>query len=189
MKERPILFSREMVRAILDGRKTQTRRVAFKKYCPYGKPGDRLWVRETWSCGIVNALPGIVYYASYADDKNWFRHLPCVYGDLIGDSWGILWNKYQDRKRPSIYMPRWASRILLEIVNIRLEHLHDINESDAQQEGWDLSNIDLNKTYDPVCQKKATEWFHGLWDSINGKRGLGWEKNPLVWVIEFKRIL
>ena len=178
MGERSIIFNSEMVRAILEGRKTQTRRVLkpqpdhfglhnCNKYplstldieggwygdfdgetkiinCPYGKVGDRLWVRETWQ---YNPYGGIVYQA----------------GSGIVDCDGRGW-------RSSIHMPRWASRITLEIMNIRVEKLHHITTADAVSEGTD------NKTT-----------FETLWNSINEKRGYGWDKNPWVWVIKFKK--
>ena len=207
MKEHPILFSCEMVKAILDGQKTMTRRVVkpqpptrvtdiislcgewlsaypnrkaikpfeYKTVCPYGVHGDRLWVRETWNVFTVGwddynggweigyqyeeipkKLPehcNIVYAASHADDGPF---------------------------RPSIHMPRWASRITLEIASIRVERLQDISEEDAQEEGiitdpklWDACYID---------------GFIRLWDSINAARGFSWERNPWVWVIEFKKL-
>jgi hypothetical protein len=189
MKERPILFNDEMVRAILDGRKTQTRRVAkvetcdtrplggghvfitptgcysprtpehHVSYCPYGQPGDRLWVRETFRVIDGQTQPRIaIDYRADPEDK-W-----CRIGDFLGD--GKKW-------RPSIHMPRWASRILLEITNVRVERVQEISVADAKAEG--------------VCGLSARAEFLMLWDSINAKRGFGWDANPWVWVIEFRR--
>ena len=176
MKERPILFSGEMVRAILDGRKTQTRRVVkppkgmSERYagvdfpCPYGVRGDRLWVREAFSrcaCGLcLRGWP-----------KNGY-HMPSYRADTERD---IVYH-------PSIHMPRWASRIDLEITGIRVERVQDISEHDVLCEGvrWDGEHDS------PWMLQLNT--FHQLWDSINGKRGYGWDKNPWVWVVEFKRI-
>lgn len=182
MKERPIIFSGDMVRAILAGTKTQTRRVIKPQpyrvhlpaiyckrkgqygldACPYGVPGDRLWVRETWRDDSYDCEWGTRMQYSYRAD---FPH-----GDG-GGNW-----------RPSIHMPRHASRILLEITGVRAEHLQDITNEDCYAEG--------------ITQEQANEqWYDGphpesvfanLWDSLNAKRGYGWDVNPWVWVIEFK---
>lgn len=178
MKERPILFSGEMVRAILDGRKTQTRRVvkppppsnsggtseifALAKQCPYGQPGDWLWVRETWAPAATEGY-----------DKR--------------DDGGLIWYRATDERvcmgpwRPSIFMPRQVSRIMLEITDVRVERLQDITEEDAKAEGVAAWHDTANGTvYRPE--------FEMLWDSINGKRGYGWDMNPWIWVIEFKKV-
>ena len=172
-KERPILFSGEMVRAILDGKKTQTRRVAKgvalewlddagfdpefvakdNDLCPYGKVGDRLWVRETW--GMLphpKQASQIIYKADNEIDL---------------DKW-----------KPSIHMPRWVSRIVLEITDIRIERVQDITASDIKMEGVDVFGDDLVKK----------TLFSDLWNKINAKRGFGWDKNPWVWVVTFKRV-
>lgn len=198
MKERPILFNGAMVRAILAGNKTQTRRevkhqprrsdllpcYVFPKnkeqansfwpagflypnakdevlsLCPYGQVGDRLWVRETWAQtdGSHEILP-LAYRATY-DGRA-----------LIDDRW-----------RPSIHMPRWASRITLEIVNVRVERLQDISETDALEEGITYNDLP-NNALDPA---RARTWFRGLWAKINGFES--YQANPWVWAIEFKRI-
>lgn len=213
MKERPILFSAPMVRAILEGRKTQTRRVvkpqpvvigskaewagprpkakrnsgAFAHWartgekpsldyiawsCKYGQPGDRLWVRETWAdlrgMGFGNDprtdKPFIVSYR--ADVK------PGSDGDRARIDYGVKW-------KPSIHMPRWASRITLEITGIRVERLQDISNSDALDEGTpDIRTIKNN--WDMV------RCYQELWEKINGAGS--WDVNPWVWVIEFKNI-
>ncbi len=169
-KERPILFSGEMVRAILEGRKTQTRRTVnpswrgalVKSYCcPYGVPGDRLWVRETFAEGVVGCeeQAGYSYQADHWDKKH-------------GDGPNKLhWI-------PSIHMPRRASRITLEITGVRVERVQDISEEDASTEGVEWKNMD------DWPHSKA---FKTLWDSL-AKPGAKWEDNPWVWVIEFRRI-
>jgi hypothetical protein len=219
MKERPILFSAEMVRAILEDRKGQTRRVIkpqplkwctrfelapYKEgnfivgeigdwlqmtddansirglgRCPYGIPGDRLWVRETWALqkfmddqlsedGIT---PGAI------DDQGY--HI-----GYFADGSGIYEGANIGRKRPSIFMPRWASRINLLIKDIRVERVQEIGYLDCIAEGieqWEGSRPGHKKS---VWQLRSDYWR--LWDSINAKRGYGWDVNPLVWVIEFE---
>lgn len=161
MTERPILFSGPMVRAILDGRKTQTRRVAKDrdKPCKYGIAGDRLWVRETWqsaaAMGVCHASDD--YFVYRATDPDWET---CE---------GWQW-------RPSIFMPRKASRITLEITDVRAERLQDITNKDARAEGLARGTV------------YPRMWFEDLWDSINAKRGFGWDVNPFVWVITFKKV-
>lgn len=179
IKERPILFSGEMVRAILEGRKTQTRRIVkIKPYdstddlgahlavnmdaCPYGRPGDRLWVRETW--GKVAHPLRVVFRANLADDYQWGKGKP--------SQGGFRW-------RPSIHMPRWASRINLEVKSIRAEKLNDISESDAIAEGINTDPI-VGNTHNPIKSYKT------LWENINGIGS--WYKNPWVWVVEFKKV-
>jgi hypothetical protein len=158
--ERPILFSTEMVRAIIDGRKTQTRRIIKSpKKCPYGKIGDCLWVRETWK-----KSPDIF-------DKT----IPYLYKASIPDSAHEEFGPW----KPSIFMPRVASRIDLEIIDIRVERLQDISEDNAKSEG-----ILIEYQSHPGPANKLG--FHLLWDKIHGLNS--WEDNPLVWVIEFRRI-
>jgi hypothetical protein len=164
MSEKPILFSGEMVRTILDGNKTQTRRVVKSKprhnqemACPYGRNGDRLWVRETF--GMLDCHHGQTVYR--ADGKDRFTD--------------ILW-------RPSIFMPRWASRITLEITCVRVQPLQDISEFDCIAEGVSPCG------HDGFCTDQHTCSYKKLWNSINAKRGFAWEKNPWVWVIEFRTI-
>lgn len=213
VKERPILFSAPMVRAILEGRKTQTRRIVkpqpqppygydsldpthpidygvrwenpgdgskgppgmWTKRCPYGKPGDRLWVRETWS---IEAW-GTGYEITYRADRT---HRELLEGrDYTEDA--DPWCRYYDTQvgdwRPSIHMPRAASRILLEVVSVRVEHLNDINEEDALADGgWEYRSCPVHKS--PVRS------FADLWESINGKKS--WDANPWVWVVEFRRL-
>jgi len=192
IKERPILFNAEMVRAILAGRKTQTRRAVkgmalewledskfIPEYvaspdndmCPNGKIGDQLWVREAFSAMGSNeghALP--IFYRADGED---------------GNKW-----------TPSIHMPRWASRIQLEITNIRLERINQISEDDAKAEGMRFHHL-YNEwggvEKHPASTNSLPQWrwyespskaFQHLWNSIYKN----WDTNPWVWVIEFKRI-
>ena len=198
MKERPILMNAEMVRAVLDGRKTQTRRPVkpqpytipwrdaygnadealfwryaepredwpYPRFCTFGQIGDRLWVRETWriadsdlcgcggdycTCGC-NGQP--IYAASYSA------------GDLAEfKPW-----------RPSIHMPRWASRITLEITGVRLERIQDISEADAIAEGAPWED----------CWPTYRQSFEALWCRIYDSQS--WDVNPWVWVVEFRRV-
>lgn len=193
MKIRPILFSGPMVRAILEGKKSQTRRVIAKLYdgawcldpdddpadvqklveaCPYGQSGDRLWVRETWMNDGADIQRQLM-----AEGKVPVR---CLYRanpeheKQIGKS--FKWT-------PSIFMPRWASRITLEVLTVRVERLTDISKADICAEmgapGPEVEGPYLRDYYNA---------FSALWESINGKRGFGWIENPWVWVIEFKQV-
>ncbi|WP_370516379.1 hypothetical protein [Herbaspirillum sp. CAH-3] len=223
MKERPILFSAPMVRAILSGDKTQTRRIAkdvrhpdlgnvytpgalvlerepqhvIERACPYGRPGDRLWVRETW--GVVShtwdddgamidwtpdrpatkihELPfGRGYYSGhviYAADGS---------HEWAGDDDGggeprSLWH-------PSIHMPRAASRILLEITGVRVERLQDISDFDAEDEGTRVWAAEVQKNGNKFSSIRSA--WQAMWESINGPDS--WQANPWVWVVEFRRI-
>lgn len=194
MKERPILFSAPMVRALLAGTKTQTRRAAKVEStlgidsilaprragghaatyllpdqaaeaavcCPYGQPGDRLWVRETWSPTGPEPSGGSLYRADFPE--------------------GPLSIKF----KPSIHMPRAASRILLEITALRAERLQDISEEDAKAEGAPGYEEGL----DAPPPDSDHEWsyrasFQRLWEQINGPGS--WAQNPWVWVVEFER--
>ena len=181
VKERPILFSGEMVRAILDGRKTQTRRVVKPQpmvdlemtgwqddyVCPYGAPGERLWVRETWQ----HESPHCDDHACGNPDHAWFKATE-VAPDTF-PSW-----------RPSIHMPRWASRLLLEVTEVRVERLRDCTEVDCQAEGC-LGGHDAIRGY--AFSATPREHFRHVWNSINGKKH-PWESNPWVWVVGFKRM-
>ncbi|WP_429972249.1 morphogenetic protein [Klebsiella variicola] len=191
MKERGMIFNGEMVRAILDGRKTQTRRpVKFPVHdknlgcelsgnelagelsagnylnSAFGKPSDRIWVRETW--------------ARYNIDQN--SH-DIAYRATTPADW-----PEEGRWRPSIHMPRWASRILLEITDVRVERLNAISQEDAQAEGMELTG--WRPTYsDPDSGGEVLtpyDNFAQLWESIYGEES--WKANPWVWVIEFKRV-
>lgn len=192
MTERPVLFSAPMVRAILAGTKTQTRRVVkpqpeerlhaiWKRFphqsgCPYGVPGDRLWVRETWApfefCyeQRPSDLPRGIKIVYLADQKQ----------RLSGDTY-----------RPSIHMPRWASRLTLEVVSVRVERVQEISEADAIAEGIavDECNHVVREPHD-INWGGAVAEYGTLWNKINGKRaGCAWEDNPWVWVVEFKNRL
>ena len=179
--EKPILFSGPMVRAILEGRKTQTRRVIKPQpekvdmgfageglllpECPYGH--GRLWVRETW--GLWDTIPSDgperarVFYRATDEGKNILRHQ--------------LW-------RPSIFMPRWAARITLDVVNVRVERLHEIDGPGAEKEGVTLPADELYPCINRNWKLRAQ--FEKLWDGINGKKH-PWNSNPWVWVIEFTK--
>lgn len=195
MKERPILFSGSMVRAILAGQKTQTRRVfkgrkpqffpsaaggcwgwyGERPACPYGDVGGKLWVRETWKPEELECGQDGVRYA--ADDG--FQ--PIEDTAEAADAWGEAYHsRHFDKWRPSIHMPRWACRLLLEVTAVRVERLHDIDNPDAILEG----TPDL-RTHDNMWDMR--QCFRHLWDSINGKRpGCSWQDNPFVWVVTFR---
>ena len=211
MKERPILFSSPMVRAILDGRKTQTRRVVKPQpesvhdgepywhvggyrawqfrgiadllrigtnnplVCPYGQPGDRLWVRETMEV----SYQGSAYYAADGAQIGDRDEL----GDLC-ERYGHPYFFNELKGIPSIHMPRWASRITLEVTGVRVERLLEISESDAQAEGIDLGGF--RSGFDGIAGREHTIEFHSLWESINGPGS--WDANPWVWVVEFRRL-
>ncbi len=195
-KERPILFSGPMVRAIREGRKTQTRRIVKSQRdpygillgpkgvameflggtetmrCPYGQHGDRLWVRETWNAWRQCNL-----------EYNEWDTCDCAPSE-IKERYGAVKLEYAATSesvgpwRPSIHMPRWASRITLEIVGVRMERLQDISNEDCWKEGmYDETNPQL---------KANRRWFSELWESINGVGS--WTTNPYVWVIEFKEV-
>jgi hypothetical protein len=224
MKERPILFSALMVRAILDGSKTQTRRVVHNPHrndggfvlqdygkgfwpyrshdgesgcyldrqkdgdyyseaplrCPYGQPGDRLWVRETWA-------------APHSEDGRPPRAIQCdqmrIHYLASEGRGGLVW-------RPSIHMPRWASRITLEITGVRVERLWEISEADAIAEGigsitvsdgGESRWVNYNQPESKGCSfGDARSSYRSLWDEINGQGS--WDANPWVWVVEFERL-
>lgn len=156
--------------------------------CPYGEVGDRLWVRETsyiWGCWTKNGV-------TKSDRQKWKFHEGRPRAVMMDGVHADVATKKTPRevfaywKRPSIFMPRWASRITLEIVSIHVERLNDISESDAQCEGWNWEGCDLTRRYDPVTMDTARRWFRGLWDSINGAGE--WDKNPWVWVVKFKLV-
>lgn len=193
MTERGMIFNGEMVRAILDGRKTQTRRPAnpstanlldlqgqfpHKKYnisCPFGAVGDRIWVRETWAEAGASAPDLKLYRANYP------AHVPTHY-ENVPPAEDVRWT-------PSIHMPRWASRITLEITGVRVEQLKSITEEEARSEGVARLRDGFWKHYLPGWtqhQLSARGSFATLWDSIYGSGE--WDRNPWVWVIEFKRI-
>jgi hypothetical protein len=197
MKKRPIIFSEPMVRAILAGTKTQTRRVVkwpkragpralvrgeawyvdrldgteWSLSSPYGQPSDRLWVRETWAHVPVSAYRSSEGVEQRADPGD--ADMAAIYrAGWERSCGGIRW-------RPSIHMPRWASRITLEITAVRVERLHDISDADAFAEGLQTA------TNEGIASDgTARGTFRALWESINGPGS--WNANPWVWVIEFK---
>ena len=202
MKEHPILFSTLMVQAILKGSKTQTRRVIkdiqewhplpditclkfkgvncgsilsadgegfaqkyVKTLCPYGQPGDRLWVRETFIDLTKTPVCG-AGSEKYQGLKVWYKADNTRETEVSGNY------------KPSIHMPRWASRINLEITNIRVQRVQEITLGDAIAEGV--------ASLDPNWHTAALVDFQRLLDTINSKRGYSWEVNPWVWAITFK---
>ena len=229
-KERPILFSAPMVRAILEGRKTQTRRIIkpqppahaievfdwraphiaesakadegcyyndmdglhFLCECPHGKPGDRIWVRESFSTDIRDPLNCVIYkatpeYGKYRDTGEVVRStFPDGTFPTREESERAMLPKFWKGK-PSIHMPRWASRITLEITGVRIERLNDISHEDAICEGIEPVNPKGWKDYRGTAQKymSPVSSFQSLWFSINGLES--WQSNPWVWVIEFRK--
>jgi len=185
MKERPIPFNGAMVRAILDGRKTHTRRpmnpqpvgnVLWTAYpecksdaehvCPYGPPGDRLWVRETWQTLQI------------------WDHLPPNKVPTDSDiQYPATWDHWVSKRRPSIHMPRWASRIALEITGVRVERLQDITEEGAKAEGL----IGIKGSEESPWFTTPISEFHDLWDSIY-RGDCRWDANPWIWDVEFRVI-
>lgn len=207
MKERPILFNGAMVRAILEGRKTVTRRALnaqalknigygaqlgechelpdegqlhpnsvgyYKDFCPYGQPGDRLWVREAWQLHEKFTDNCVAVYK--ANERNswteFHRRFP------VEVARGCQAKPFQTHGfRPSIHMPRWACRILLEITDVRIERLQEISREQCIAEGPEL----------PAADHLERAWhvqFQRLWESTGGD----WDGNPWVWVVEFKRV-
>jgi len=205
MRERPILFSGPMVRALLAGTKTQTRRIVkpvrhpdlgnvyapgalvlehepqhvIDRCCPYGRPGDRLWVREThmnwWKLDPENP-----------EGPRLFSHVAAFAADGYVLEPGERWI-------PSIHMLRAASRILLEITGVRIERLQDISDSDARAEGIECWAGDLECGYRNYLDESGQDWtlspresFQSLWESINGPAS--WSANPWVWPLDLRRI-
>ncbi|HHG1669249.1 TPA: hypothetical protein ACPUQF_003278 [Klebsiella pneumoniae] len=246
MKERGMIFNGEMVRAILDGRKTQTRRIMAPQpaddiergifpnpeaigwksslrhkhgsttahFCPYGKPGDRIWVRETWGA-VSHELDEDGRIQPWTPDRpaTAIHEMPFGNGHYSGHAiyaadgdftWGDD-DGYEDGRscwKPSIHMPRAASRILLEITDVRVERLNAISPEDAESEGLERTNFtgfgdepglpsypEPDVYFDPLkkqWKEYPPEAFAGLWESIYGEGS--WQANPWVWVIEFKRV-
>jgi hypothetical protein len=198
MKERPIIFRAEMVRAILAGRKTQTRRIVKPRHMatvgaeqfpilamyPCGSPGDRLWVRETCRAEAIDdeGLCGVRYVADG-------RFMPIANTREASDRWvQLYWYRGMEGATvPPIHMPRWASRITLEITDVRVERLQDISEADAVAEGCKPIRPELVQDGLIVrLGRSAVEEFRLVWEQIHG--GGSWEKNPWAWVIEFKKL-
>lgn len=215
MTERPILFSGPMVRAILEGCKTQTRRLVKQLVnatgvqdvyhrpdgnfigthlpvgqgvgitdvfaCPYGRMGDRLWVRETFAF-INNSDFGKESYYEYRAGTDG-KCLPGNWPDDCRD------DPERPRWKPSIHMPRVASRIMLEITDIRAERLQDISCTDAEAEGVfrHIAEHSIDKVFRSERGTVAKQRYNQVWESINGKGS--WDKNPWVWVVCFKRVI
>ncbi|HFS1924356.1 TPA: hypothetical protein ACHVWZ_003274 [Klebsiella pneumoniae] len=215
MTERGMIFNAEMVRAILDGRKTQTRRImkeqpvlngnfyevfgsawskgmtsipavpghSLSTRCPFGAVGDRIWVRETF-CPVDDTQYGGEKWVDYRATPRYEASHPAGWDSAPNDAEALKW-------RPSIHMPRWASRILLEITDARVERLNAISEEDATAEGVppagsllpDYPGTFLTPKGDFATAKVA---FQRLWESIYGEES--WNANPWVWVISFKRV-
>jgi len=199
VKERPILFSAPMVKALLAGKKTQTRRIvkpdpdseinpvivdgtwqwatmASRRRCPYGVPGDRLWVRETWA-----TRPSWDHVKPSEVPKGYAIYTRADEPDVAVEKW-----------RPSLFMPRWASRITLDVCLVRVERLNEIIGADARAEG--ISDLHC---YGPGCLDGpngcnargcigAREAYEKLWETIHGPGS--WALNPWVWIIEFRKI-
>lgn len=219
MKEHQILFSAPMVRAILDGRKTQTRRIMnpqptkmgvvmhpgfaigtastdegcvyWKWPCRHGTPGTPLWVRETWAPVLLN--PVTADRAWWPGREPW-PGIPAgrdrslipdgqipqqKYNRIIYRADGEMPGGFKQQWKPSIFMPRWASRITLEVTGVRVERLGEISEADAKDEGV--------RPVLPLIDNAHRVDFKALWDKINGKRA-DWMSNPWVWVVEFRRL-
>lgn len=236
-RERPILFSAPMVRAILAGTKTQTRRLikpvgndegfvlqdygdGFWPYrsedgesgfyrdrngydteerikCPYGRPGDRIWVKETWQYydWTDDGEPCIRYAADNATawpetgTEEWGEKLQDVWEALsMNENYAIDMAARDRRWRPSIHMPRWASRITLEVTGVKVERLQDISEADAMAEG--IVNAGDGNGYQLADTSHyagtADESYASLWESINGPGS--WDANPWVWCVSFTRL-
>jgi len=201
MKQHPILFSTEMVKAILEGRKTQTRRVSKHQYwtrsevvdvnvngltqkidrnvsCPYGQVGDVLWVREAFQ--LVQPYGPEEYFFGYKDGSHSDHEASEKYDYITPYEW-----------KPSIHMPKEACRIYLQIKELRAERLQDITEEDAIREGVRKEeslafNQYLNYVQGIYQLATAKESFNSLWNDINGP--LSWDANPWVWVIGFKKV-
>lgn len=222
MRERPILFAGPMVRAILNGEKTVTRRLMNPQptpsnmgghswpspihqtmlhveqelqngegiwagladsACPHGAPGDRLWVRETWYCDDYRVLRG-PYLKPDDLDLDEARDD----GTLVYAADGLTpYEAEQPTWKPSIHMPRWASRILLEITAVRVERVQDISDEQCVAEGIGVTKHAVGvKLTSPHDESVPRAMFRELWQSINGAES--WAANPWVWVVEFRRI-
>lgn len=216
MRERPILFAGPMVRAILSGEKTVTRRVMKPQptpsnqgghswpcpihqtmlhveqelqngegiwggladsACPHGAPGDRLWVRETFATLSAGQYEPVKPAYGYGQEVRFAATAPLADCD-VGVR-GYPW-------RPSIHMPRWASRILLEITAVRVERVQDISDEQCVAEGIGVTKLAVGvKLTGPSDESVPRAMFRELWQSINGAES--WTANPWVWVVEFKR--
>lgn len=232
VRDRPILFSGPMIRAILDGKKTQTRRVVkpqppqpeqvrakagidfalFQRddtpgiwyvegpvwavrqlmdppiptpswTCPYGEPGERLWVRESFYCDhcFVGDYERTAAGSRSACEAEWREMV--FYGEARDDWKGCEWDGGVPGLKPSIHMPRWASRLTLEMTDVRVQRVQEISEPDAYAEG-----IETGTVVQDFGMDHARPAFRTLWDSLNAKRGHSWESNPWVWCLTFRRV-
>lgn len=210
MTEHGMIFNAEMVRAILDGRKTQTRRIVKLSHergmknpvvrgkngevsyvgcrlaamlCPFGQPGDRLWVRETFSC-IGNEDGHPVDADGNLCERENAQRIYRASAIQKTNNYG-LWTspdgfEFEGTWTPSIHMPRWASRITLEITDVRVERLKHVPRAGIIAEGYPAERAANGGEYDPFL------WYRDLWESIYGDGS--WQANPWVWVIEFRRV-
>ena len=203
MATKPILFNTEMVRAILDGRKTQTRRAIkydfesvysaasqqgiMDKVCQYGElPSDAI---EWYAKNIAKPKyqPGDVLWVreTWSKDENGEYVYRTNYGTTEDDSFPPSMFKW----KPSIHMPREAARIFLRVTNVRVERLQEITPKDAWEEGCRIGNFFPWEKHIPELQQQCRDiLFKSLWDGLNAKRGYGWDINPWVWVYEFERV-
>lgn len=210
---KPIFFNNAMVRAILDGRKTQTRRVVKTQHgadvvvtdgqvwrpsrtdydgyasCPYGQPGDRLWVRETWIPGYYHDPDGeggpMVSIIYAADNGEAMVKAPSY---ELAEDWSCRYSEDGDpppARRSPVSMPRWASRLTMEITDVRVQRLQDISEEDCWSEG--IEEVRYAGDEHGNLRGSVLEDFRALWDSI-AKPGAKWDDNPWVWAISFKRV-
>ncbi|RKH14333.1 hypothetical protein D7V97_03365 [Corallococcus sp. CA053C] len=229
VREGPILFSGPMICALVAGRKTITRRLVKPQpetgesiewltnivgrppsfavtrpmssdvrelRCPYGQPGDRLWVRETW---------GLEDGKDDGERVVWQADRAAAWRSNLNDRFYLASDYAPTRWRPSIHMPRWASRLTLDVASVRVERLHDITEEDAKAEGLACITKDGGRTWkygipdrDGLPGTDDTGWpwvdwdvsprvaFERLWSSINGAES--WDANPWVWRIEFRQV-
>lgn len=223
MTDRPILFSGPMVLEILPGRKTQTRRVIRPQFmsqvsevrinasgewcgyasgepgirrgwrrCPYGAPGERLWCRETWR-PVMESWRGYVEYAAGGENLNVTSDRLESLRRLALRFPGARKDRHSEAWRPSIHMPRWASRLTLEVTDIRVERVQAISGADVLAEGvgqpWNGRGIEAAGGMTDEFEAQLRDRFRMVWDSINGKRpGCSWEANPWVWVVSFRRL-
>jgi hypothetical protein len=154
-------------------------------FCPYGQPGDRLWVRETWRPEIHDANGGDFEMIGYKETDTNDACMDVLKRDLC--EWRKWCSKNGDAKwYPSIHMPRWASRITLEVTGVRVERVQDLSEADARAEGCTHTGIGPLVSADEI--ETARDQFARLWDSIHAARGYSWASNPYVWVVEFRRV-
>jgi hypothetical protein len=214
MADRPILFSGPMVRAILSGAKTQTRRLVsprflglfgepdcwepqhyatWRAWChhtnqiehfanPFGVSGDRLWVRETW--GVIGDIRAGNDGEHFAAHVEYAADLAKRTIDVHMDHWRTSYETL-GKWRPSIHMPRWASRLTLEVMSVRVERLHDLSEEDARAEGVEVTNGHPELGALIGAGPSYREGFAQLWRSINGPGS--WEANPWLWCVAFRR--